>query len=168
MLNFSCILFCFLSSSLHLMWVSLFFSVNDGSCVVFCLIWGSGFQGFCGFCLLVSTLIFQQHIDFSEVICNCELRSDRIQETLSGLAIGPALVPGSCTKGSELVVFVYPLSFLYKRITSCDKFHMMSLMMLVVFLIQLNWPQILSSCMKLFMLLKNVTRCFVYFHSSLC
>jgi hypothetical protein len=70
-------------------------------------------------------------------------------------------VPGNSTKGSELVVLVYPLSFLYKRITSCDNFHRMSLMMLpVVFLIQLYWPQILSSCMKLFMLLENVTRCF--------
>ena len=75
---------------------------------------------------------------------------------------------GNCTKGSELVVLVYPLSFLYKRITSCDKFHGMSLTLPVVFLIQLNWSQILSSCMKLFMLLENVTRCFVYFHSSLC
>jgi hypothetical protein len=32
-------------------------------------------------------------------------------------------------------------------------FHRMSLMMLVVFLIQLNWSQILSSCMKLYIVI---------------
>ena len=77
-----------------------------------------------------------------------------------------------------LVILVYPLSFLYQGITSCDarsreqrsKLSQYELMILVVLLIKLNWSQILSSCMKkLYMLLENVTRCFVYYSFiSLC